>query len=447
MNLNLSPVRLVVGATAVSTAGTMISVIAIPLTAVLALDASPLQVGLLVAAETVPILIMGIAAGLWVDRHSRRPTMVACDLARAFLLFSIPIAWWLGFLSIYQLYIVAFLVGSATVLFDVAYQSYVPSIVDPDHLPAAYRELEAANAVARLAGPSIGGALVQLLSAPVAVVANGFSYLVSYLFLQAHTPTEDVPSGTTKESRTTRGEIFAGFAYVFRSQTLRSIALFAAIGMTASAMMAAVEMIFLIRLLHQSAMVAGLMVTAGAAGALTAVAVSGRIRTRLGPDRMLRVPVMVCWPFSFLLPLATTDFAWIYACASFLMAAGGVLANIEQNTLRPLITPRELRGRVNAAMRILMWGAMPLGGVIGGAIGEVFGVRASLWIVAVMMQLAIIPLLAPNMRRPYPSALKSAGSCEETGGHSEGPSVAADTRAPIVSSGAPIPSAAPTTDS
>jgi Na+/melibiose symporter-like transporter len=336
--------------------------------------------------------------------------MALCDLLRASLLLSVPVAWWWGILTMYQLYAVAFLVGSVTVLFDVAYQSYVPSLVDSDKLPTAYRGLEAANATARLAGPAIGGTLVQILSAPVALVADVFSYLFSFMFLQARKPVEEEPSATDAESRTAWSMAFAGFGYVLRSKVLRSVALFAAVGMFASAMMAAVEMIFLIRSLRQSPAAAGLMVTAGAAGALIAVAVSGRVRRYLGPDRMLRVPVMACWPLAFLLPLATPGTAWMYACGSFFMAAGGVLANIEQNTLRPLITPPELRGRVNAAMRILMWGAMPLGGVVGGALAEAFGVRTCLWVVAVMMQLAILPLLTSDMRRPYSSCTHTLDS-------------------------------------
>jgi MFS family permease len=382
----------------------MVSVVALPLTAILALGASPLQVGLLVAAETLPILLLGVPVGAYVDRHRRRRVMVGCDLLRASLVLSIPVAWWGDLLTIYQLYAVAFLVGSATVLFDVAYQSYVPNIVEADQLPTAYRGLEAANAMARLAGPGIGGALVQALSAPVALVADGFSYLLSYAFLQARKPVEEEPGATEAESRTAWSMAFAGFAYVLRSTVLRSVALFAAVGMFASAMMTAVEMIFLVRTLGQPPAVAGLFVTAGAAGALLAVAVSGRIRRQLGPDRMLRVPVMVCWPLAFLLPLATPGTAWLYACGSFFMAAGGVLANIEQNTLRPLITPPDLRGRVNAAMRILMWGAMPLGGLVGGALAEAFGVRACLVVVAVLMQLAVVPLLTRGMRRPYSRA-------------------------------------------
>ena len=396
-----TPLRLLVGATALSAAGTMVSVVALPLTAILALGASPLQVGLLVAAETLPILLLGVPVGAYVDRHRRRRVMVLCDVLRASLVLSVPVAWWLDLLTIYQLYAVAFLVGSATVLFDVAYQSYVPNIVEADQLPTAYRELEAANAMARLAGPGIGGALVQALSAPVALVADAFSYLLSFVFLQARKPAEEEPSAPDADSRTAWSVAFAGFPYILRSKVLRSVALFAAVGMFASAMMTAVEMIFLVRTLRQPPAVAGLFVTAGAAGALLAVAVSGRIRRYIGPDRMLRVPVMACWPLAFLLPLATPGTAWLYACGSFFVAAGGVLANIEQNTLRPLITPPDLRGRVNAAMRILMWGAMPLGGVVGGALAEALGVRTCLIIVAVMMQLAVVPLLTPGMRRPY----------------------------------------------
>jgi MFS family permease len=402
----LSSLRLLVGATAVSTAGTMVSFVALPLTAVLALDASPLQVGFLTAAESLPILLLGIPVGSYVDGHRRRPIMLFCDVVRGAALMTVPLAWWLGILHISQLIGVAFVVGAATVLFDVAYQSYVPGLVPEKDLSGAYRRLEAANAGARLAGPGAGGILVQLLSAPVALLVDVCSYVASFfLLVRLRHVHEDVPESTAGgESARSWAMSLAGFSYVLRNGVLRSIALFAAVGMFASAMMAAVEMVFLIRVLDQSPASAGLLVTAGAAGALVAVSASGRLRRRLGQDRMLRLPVLACWPFCFLLPLATPGTPWLYAGGAFFIAAGGVLANIEQNTLRPMITPAELRGRVNAAMRILMWGSMPLGAVVGGALGQAFGTRTCLWVVAVLMQLAIIPLLLPGMRHPYPAA-------------------------------------------
>lgn len=184
---------LLFGADTVSQLGTQISMLALPLVAVLALEASEFETGLLVAAETAAFLLVGLPAGVWVDRMRRRRILITADVVRGALLASVPIAWWLDALSLPQLYVVALGMGLATVFFDIAYQSYLPSLVGRDQLMDGNAKLEIVRSAAGVAGPSVGGGLVQVLTAPVAVLADAVSFLGSALFLWRIDATEQTP--------------------------------------------------------------------------------------------------------------------------------------------------------------------------------------------------------------------------------------------------------------
>ncbi|GAA3440612.1 MFS transporter [Planomonospora venezuelensis] len=388
---------LLFGADTISQAGTQISLIALPFVALTALKASELQMGLLVAAETAAFLLIGLPAGVWVDRMARRRILVAADLVRGVLLASIPVAWWLDALTMLQLYGVALGTGLATVFFDIAYQSYLPSLISRDRLVDGNATLEVVRSTAGVAGPGLGGGLVQLLTAPVAVLADAVSFLGSALFLWRIDAAEQVPGRA--ERRGLLKEIGEGLRYVATHRILRMIAACTATANFANGIFAAVEMIFLSRVLGLAPGLVGLMFSAAAVGGLTGAVVVGRVSRRVGSARLIWLSMLVTSPFMVLVPL--TEPGWglsLFVIGTFVNSVGVVLYNVGQVSFRQSVTPEHMLGRMNATMRFVVWGTLPLGGLAGGVLGEVLQARAALWVSAGLTMLAVVPLLLSPLR-------------------------------------------------
>ncbi|MDP9841270.1 MFS transporter [Streptosporangium lutulentum] len=385
------------GADTISQFGTQVSLLALPLVAVLALQASEFETGLLVAAETAAFLLVGLPAGVWVDRMRRRRILIISDLVRGALLASVPIAWWFGGLTLPHLYGVALCMGLATVFFDISYQSYLPSLVGRERLVDGNAKLEIVRTTAGVAGPGLGGLLVQVLTAPVAVLADAISFLGSALFLWRIDAVEQVPDRAARRSLTK--EIGEGLRFVATHRILRMIAASTATANFSGGMTAAVEMIFLARVLELSPGVIGLLFSAGALGGLSSAAVVGVVGRRVGTARIIWLSVLVTSPFMLLIPL--TEPGWrilLFAVAMFMSGVGAVLYNVGQVSFRQSVTPEHMLGRMNATMRFVVWGTIPLGGLAGGALGEFFGARTTLWISAVLALLALVPLLLSPLR-------------------------------------------------
>ena len=378
----------------VSQFGTQITGLALPLTAIVVLTATPFQVGLLNAMDTLPFLLVGLPAGVWVDRMRRRPVLIVGDLGRALLLASIPVAFVLGVLSMVQLYAIGLSVGVLTVFFDVAYQSYLPALVDRDRLVDGNAKLEISRSAAAVAGPPLSGGLIGLLSAPVAIFLDALSFLGSAIFLFAIRKPESAPAPQVDQAGDRVGmlrSIREGLAYVGRHRLLRSIAACTGVGNLFGAMAWAVLMVYLVRELGLTPAAIGLIFGIGSIGFLVGALLPDRIQRRIGLGLAIVLSALIGGLALFLVPLAPAAMPVPFLIAAQLMLGiGQVVYNVSQVSLRQAITPDGMLGRMNATMRFLVWGTMPIGAVIGGALGGAIGLRETLFVGAIGSTLAFL---------------------------------------------------------
>jgi predicted MFS family arabinose efflux permease len=389
--------RSVFTAAAVSTLGTQISFLAVPLLAVSALNATPAQLGALGILKTIAFLVVGLPAGAWLDRIRRRGVMVAADLARAALLASVPVAWWLHILTIEQLYLVVLLTGLATLFFDVAALSYLPFVAGRDRLTSANSALQGWDGAASVAGPSIAGYLVQLASAPVAVLIDAATYLWSAAFLAGIRRREPQPERT---ARRLPAEIREGVRFVFTHPLLRPIALVGA-GTNLFIQIAIVIMPLMFkRVLGLPAGQLGLFFAVGGIGMLFGSLTANRLARRFGPGPALSITGLVATPFGLLVPLiARGPWLWVAMCGWLLLTYRIGTNNVILVSLRQQATPDRLLSRMNATMRFLMTGVLAIGAALGGAIGQYAGTRTALWVAAAGLAFTWLPLLLSPLRR------------------------------------------------
>lgn len=363
----------------ISQVGTQVTLLALPLVAVVTLSASEFQVGLLVAFETLAFLLVGLPAGAWVDRLRRRNVLIAGDIGRAVLLGSVPLAWWAGALTMAQLYVVALVTGVCTVFFDVAYQSYLPHLVGRDNLVEGNAKLEVVRSSTQLAGPGTAGVLVQWLTAPYAVAVDAVSFAASALFVGRIRKRESRPERAA-DARLGR-EMVEGLRFVFGNRLLRAIA-----GTTGTFnfffhVAEAMVIVFFVRDLGLSPGFIGLYFSIGAVGGLVGAFVVNRVVRWLGQGPAIWISTAVTAPFALLLPLAQPGWrVWLAAVGQIVIGIGIVVYNVTQLSFRQAVTPERLLGRMNATMRFLVWGTMPLGAFIGGVLGQWLGARTTLWI-------------------------------------------------------------------
>jgi MFS family permease len=385
------------GAETVSQLGTQVTLLALPLTAVLVLHATPFEVGLLGTAEFLPFLLVGLPAGVWVDRMRRRPILIAGDLGRAVALGTIPLAYSLGVLHIVQLYVVAFISGICTVFFDVAYQSYLPSLVDRDQLVDGNAKLEISRSGAQLAGPGIAGVLIQIVKAPVAIFVDAISYVGSAAFVFTIRSTEPPvpkhgPDGEPHPSM--KKQIGEGLRYVFGHPLLRPIAFCTATSNFFGPMAIAILILFAVRVLELTPGAIGVIFAIGNIGFLSGAIVSDRVAKRLGVGRTIVLSAALFSVSGLLLPLAQPSTAWVVIIATMLVQGfGSVVYNINQVSLRQAITPERMQGRMNATIRFVIWGTIPIGSFIGGLLGGTIGLRPTLWVAGIGGLFAFLPPL------------------------------------------------------
>ncbi len=388
------------GGETISLFGSQITFLALPLTAVLVLKASPVQMGILGAVEFAPFLLLSLFAGVWADRLRRRPILITADLGRACLLGSIPLIFALGWLSIEYLYVVALFTGILTVFFDVAYQAYLPALVDRSQLVEGNGKLEVSRSVAQIAGPGLAGALVQVVSAPVAVVLDALSFLASALFLGSiHQPEAAKVSPAVRKSMLT--EIREGLNVVFGNPLLRSIAGCTSTSNLFSNVMGAVFTLYLVNELKLSPGILGLLYAVGGAGSLLGALMANRIARYLGIGRTIIFTAFLFSALNLLVPLvhdATFMAVGILMLAQFVIGFSSPAYNITQVSLRQAITPYRLQGRMNASMRFLVWGTMPIGSLIGGFLGELVGLRSTLLVGAIGSVFAFLWVLFSPVR-------------------------------------------------
>ncbi|MDO8614366.1 MAG: MFS transporter [Dehalococcoidia bacterium] len=374
----------------ISVFGSLVGRTALPFTAILVLDASPLQVALLMAADIVAGLLFGLLAGVWVDRLPRRPIMIAADIGRAGLLASIPAAYALDALSLEQLYVVAFFMGTLTIFFDVAYLSYLPSLVERGEILEGNSKMAASWSVAEVGAFSSAGWLVQLLTAPVAVLVDAVSFLFSALFVGAIRRPERPPVPEA-EREGVRREIAAGVRTIAHDPVLRAVAASDMIAHFSFRMFGAVFLLYVTRGLGFEPGVLGLTFAVGGVSSLVGALFAARAARRfgIGPAMVLGVLMM---GGSMLFVPAARDASLL--ALSFLVAQQALgdgfytIFDINQVSLRQAITPEAVLGRVNAGIHFGVLAAMLLGALCGGALGEVIGLRATLAVASGFMMIA-----------------------------------------------------------
>jgi MFS family permease len=387
-------------ASAISDVGSQVTTVALPLIAALSLGATPWQMGLLSAAGSAPSLLVGLFAGVWVDRLRRRSLMIAADVGRAALLLLIPFAAAAGTLRMEILYAVALSTGALSVLFDVAYLSLVPMLVERAELVEANGKLEVTASAAQVVGPGLGGTLVGTLGAAVAVMVDAVSFLVSALFLRGIPATEPRPAASGERVGVT-AEIVEGLHAVARHRVLRALAVCSASTYLFGRMFLAVYVLYMTRDLGLDSVSVGFVFATGGVGALAGSLVVGATTRRLGPGPTmiwaqlvfgvtgLAVPLAVLMPRVALPLVVGSEFTQWMAIIVYYVSAVSV---------RQALVPDRLRGRVNATMRFLAGGAMPIGALIGGALGGVIGLPWTLVAAELGMLLGFVWLLLSPVR-------------------------------------------------
>lgn len=381
----------------VSVFGSQFTNLAIPIIAALRLQATPAQMGVLTAVETAPFLLIGLLAGVWVDRWRRRPVLVAGDLGRAIVLLSIPAAAFTGRLTMGQLYVVGAMVGVLTVFFDVAYQSYLPSLVERRQLIEGNSKLEVSRSAAQVTGPGLAGVLIQVLTAPVVIVLDALSFLASGILIGVIRRRETAPQRSARAPML--AEAREGLGVVFGSPYLRNIAGATGTSNFFASALFSIFILFATRDLAMTPATIGLVFSIGSLGALVGALTGGRLGRSVGVGPTIIGSILVGGIGQLLVVVATPATAVpLLAVGGVLGSFGSVVYNINQVSLRQAITPMRLQGRMNATMRFIVWGTLPLGGLVGGSLGEVLGLRPAITVAAVGGTLAFLWVLFSRVR-------------------------------------------------
>jgi MFS family permease len=378
------------GAQTVSLFGSLVTRTALPFAAILALDATPFQVALLGAADLAPGVLVGLVAGAWVDRLRRRPIMIAADVGRAALLGSIPLASLLDALSLGQLYLVAFLVGILTTFFDVAYLSYLPTLIERDDLLEGNSKLAASASVAEVGSFGLAGWLVQIFTAPLAILIDAFSFVVSaLLLLRIRTPERaaERPAGDPEIWR----EIVEGLRAMLQDGLIRWLAAGAIALDLAFRVSGAVFLIFATRELGFRPGVLGMIFAVGGVSSFFGAVLASRVGGRIGMGRAMLLGLVLTAAGQLLVPLAQSASllaAGLLIAQQLIGDGGATLFIVNEVSLRQAVAPPAIMGRINAGIHFLGLIAMLAGTFLGGLIGENVGLRATL------VFGAAIPLLA-----------------------------------------------------
>lgn len=390
----------------VSQVGTQITQLALPVLAVTLLSATPFQMGVLTALETAAFLVVGLPAGAWVDRWRRKRVLVVGDLVRMVTLGSLPVAWALDALSLPQLFVVAAVTGTATVFFDVAWQSYLPTLVAPAQVVDGNAKLSASQEVARVAGPGITGVLLRVLGAPVLIALDAVSFLFSALFIGRIRQVDTVPDRAQR--RPLRTEIAEGLGFVVRHPLLRRIVACTGTGNLFNSITTTLLVLFALRELHLSESLLGLVFSAGAVGGIVGAVTAARFARWVGEGRAIPLSALIIVPFAALYPLAAAGAPVLLLVVGNIGISWAVVAyNVTQVSFRQRLCPPRLLGRMNASVRFIVFGTMPLGGLLGGVLGTWLGVLPTLWVaVAGQLLAAMFVLGGPLLRmRELPGAL------------------------------------------
>lgn len=380
----------------ISLFGDEITLLALPLLAVLELDAGPAQVGLLAAAALAPNLFFSIHLGAWADRrHRRRTMMVAADFGRAALLLTIPLAALFGVLTIAQLYVVAFASGSLGVLFAVAYNVVFVSLVERDQYVAASSLLNGSRALAITTGNGIAGLLVHWLTAPFALLADAFSYLASAVFVRRARGEEAEPDRELAE-----GGLAAGARYIARTPLIRASLLAAATFNLFNLAFFGMFVLYATRNLGISPGALGLVLAIGGVGSLVGILITGRLTRRIGLGRAMLAGFVLTPAPLLLVPAAAAvpNLALpMLAVAEFFNGIGLMVLDVGLGALYAAAVPDPLRARVSGAFLLVNYGVRPIGALGGGLLATAIGLQTTMWVTAIGALFGVLWLLPSPM--------------------------------------------------
>jgi MFS family permease len=368
-------------AMAVSQTGTAVTAVALPLVAVTTLDASAFEVSLLTAATYLAWAVIGLPAGVFTQRMPLRGTQVAMDAVRAVAIASVPVAWWLGHLTMAHLVAAALVISVANVVFDVGNQTFLPSIVSREELTERNSLVSATHSATALGGPSIGGLVVQLLGAVPTLLLDAVSFVVSAILLRG------LPKGSV--SRTDGPAmgvmIREGWRFVTRHPVMRPLMWGATADNFAIGALMAVIPVFLVRDLHASPALVGVLIAADGLGSLVGAALAPWLTARLGSARALLIAAVGGTAVAMLMPVGHGVWGIVaFAVANMGLGIGVVVFSINARTHRQVTSPPELLSRVIATVRFVSWGVTPFGALLGGAVASAAGPRGGLWVACLL---------------------------------------------------------------
>ncbi len=401
------------GASTISMFGDQVSSIAVPLAAVLALHANAAAMGLLTALEWLPSLLFGMHAGAWADRRgNRRQTMIAADLGRAALMATIPVCYALHVLTLPQMFAVTFAAGALAILFNVSDSTLFVSIVAADRYVDGQSLLNGSRALSFVAGPSAGGLLAQLLTAPFAIAADALSFLGSAFFLSRIRPAE--PAADHR-----RGGATAGLRFIARSPIVRASLLGVAVVNLFYLMFFALFTLYAVRTLHVRPGVLGAVLGAGALGGVLGAMLTKRIAARAGLGKAYVAGCLTYTAPLALVPLAPRDGSAVVLLmlsgAEFMSGFGVMVLDISIGAIFAVVIPDTMRSRVSGAFMAVNYGTRPVGALLGGLLGTTLGLRPTLWTAvagAVFGALLLVPSPLPRFRMPNSRAESSEAGRE-----------------------------------
>ena len=383
--------------------GAQLALIALPVYAVSTLAASELEMGVLTAAETIAFPAIGLLVGAWVDRMDKRRTLIVADLVRALALAVVVVAGLTGHGSVPLLVAVAVVMSCATVFFDVAHQSYVPGLVGLERISEGNSKLQATQSVAIAVGPGLGGQLLRVVTAPALVGATVVTYLVSAVFV-ARIRHQEVPPPRAPD-RSLRREIGEGLRFVVGQPLLRRIVACTGISNLFGSVTSALMVIYALRVLGLDEAGLGAIFSAGAVGGVVGALLADRVARLVGEGRAIAlsavgwVPAFALTPLALPLSEAGVPVAVVLVVGQAVAMFCIVVYNVAQVSFRQRLCPPALLGRMNASVRFIVWGGMPVGGLLGGFLGTHLGVLPTLWVAVAGSALATLPVvLSPLVR-------------------------------------------------
>lgn len=392
-----------------STLGSMIAGTALPLVAVVTLQASTFMVALLTAVAWLPWLLVGLPAGAWVDRMPKRPVMLVCNTVSMVVFASVPIAAVFDALTMPYLLGAALLGGVAKVFFSLAYRAYLPILVAKDDLLEANAKLQGSESAAEVAGPGLAGLLAQAFGPVSGVLADAVSFGVSVLCVRAVRVRETVVCAVVRTRL--RTQIAEGMRFVAHDRYLRTLMTFGAASNIALTGYGSIQVVFLSRTLGASPGLVGMVLAVAAVGGVVGAAVVGRLAARFGSARAFVLCEAFAGPMLLLGPLSSPGWGLVlFVAAEFGVCAGIVGSNILTGTFRQQYCPPELFSRINASYAMVNNGTIPLAGVLGGVLGEAIGVRETLWVMPVLLIASLAVLVLGPFRglRDFPVAPRDA---------------------------------------